>query len=159
MEAPRSRPSGAGFKPPQAATVKSRGGERCGKGGTWSRQVRLKETSASEPLMTCRKRMDDVETGGKSLTRDQSGGWPDCRPGGIRHEGGVTLSQALVRNVGTCRSDAKGGIQAGGPCKDESTDAGHRGGATRSVRWAARESGGLKSPRRSDEERRIRKRG
>jgi hypothetical protein len=91
-----------------------------------------KETSASEPLMTCRKRMDDVETGGKSLTRDQSGGWPDCRPGGIRHEGGVTLSQALVRNVGTCRSDAKGGIQAGGPCKDESTDAGHRGGATRS---------------------------
>ena len=32
-QAPRSRPSGAGFKPPQAATVKSRGGERCGKGG------------------------------------------------------------------------------------------------------------------------------
>jgi hypothetical protein len=30
----RSRPSGAGSKPPQAATVKSRGGERCGKGGT-----------------------------------------------------------------------------------------------------------------------------
>ena len=29
----------------------------------------------------------------------------------------------------------------------------------RSVRWAARESWGLKSPRRSDEERRIRKRG
>jgi hypothetical protein len=29
----RSRPSGAGSKPPQAATVKSRGGERCGKGG------------------------------------------------------------------------------------------------------------------------------
>ena len=28
-----------------------------------------------------------------------------------------------------------------------------------SVRWAARESWGLKSPRRSDEERRIRKRG
>jgi hypothetical protein len=29
-----SRPSGVGFKLPQAATVKSRGGERCGKGGT-----------------------------------------------------------------------------------------------------------------------------
>jgi hypothetical protein len=82
--------------------------------------------------MTCRKRMDDVETGGKSLTRDQSGGWPDCCPDGIRHEGGVTFSQALARNVGTCRPDAKGDIQAGGPCEDKSTDAGHRGGATRS---------------------------
>ena len=94
--------------------------------------MRLKETSASEPLMTCRKRMDDVETGGKSLTRDQSGGWPDCCLDGIRHEGGVTLSQALARNVGTCRPDVKGEIQAGGPCEDESTDAGHRDGAIRS---------------------------
>src|SRR3954447_15982445 len=82
--------------------------------------------------MTCRKRMDDVKTGGKSLTRDQSGGWPDCCPDGIRHEGGVTLGQALARNVGTCRPDAKEDIQAGGPCEDQSTDAGHRGGATRS---------------------------
>ena len=82
--------------------------------------------------MTCRKRMDDVETGGESLTRDQSGGRPDCCPDGIRHEGGVTLNQALAWNVGTCRPDAKGEIQAGGPCEDESTDAGHRDGATRS---------------------------
>src|SRR4051812_50180996 len=80
--------------------------------------------------MTCRKRMDDVKTGGKSLTRDQSGGWPDCCPDGIRHEGGVTLGQALARNVGTCRPDVKGDIQAGGPCEDQSTAAGHRGGAT-----------------------------
>ena len=29
--APRSRLTGAGFKPPQAAGVKSSGGERCGK--------------------------------------------------------------------------------------------------------------------------------
>ncbi len=29
----RSQPAGAGFKPPQAAGVKSPGGERCGKGG------------------------------------------------------------------------------------------------------------------------------
>jgi hypothetical protein len=34
----------------------------------------LRETSASKPLMTCRKRIDDVETGGRSLTRDKSGG-------------------------------------------------------------------------------------
>jgi len=52
--APRSRPAGAGFKPPQAAGVKSPRGERCGKRRKRFRQVRLKETSESEPLMTCR---------------------------------------------------------------------------------------------------------
>ena len=31
--------------------------------------------------------------------------------GGTRHKGGVTLDQALVRNVGTCRLDDKGEIQ------------------------------------------------
>ncbi|HZD60871.1 MAG TPA: hypothetical protein VE439_10530 [Anaerolineae bacterium] len=31
--------------------------------------------------------------------------------GGIRHKGGVTSSQALVRNVGTFRLDDKGEIQ------------------------------------------------
>src|SRR5262245_23771318 len=36
-------------KPPQAAAVKSRGGERCGKVGTRSRQVWSREASASEP--------------------------------------------------------------------------------------------------------------
>jgi hypothetical protein len=82
--------------------------------------------------MKCRKRMDDVETGKMSLPRDQSGGRPDCCPDDIRHEGGVTLSQAHAWNVGTCRPDAKEEIQAGGPCKDLSTDAGHRDGAARS---------------------------
>src|SRR5215468_9316117 len=40
--------------------------------------------------------------------------------------------QASMWNAGTCRSDAKGEIQIGGPYEGESTDAGHRGGATRS---------------------------
>jgi hypothetical protein len=31
------------------------------------------EMSASEPLMKCRKRRDDVKTGGKSLIRDKFG--------------------------------------------------------------------------------------
>jgi len=44
----------------------------------------------------------------------------------------VTLVQALVWNVGTCRPDAKGETQMGGPHKSESTDAGHRGGAAHS---------------------------
>ena len=82
--------------------------------------------------MTRRKVQDDVETGGISLTRDEPGGWPDCCPGGIRREGGVTLNQASMWNAGTCRSDAKGEIQIGGPYEGESTDAGHRGGGVRS---------------------------
>jgi hypothetical protein len=32
-----------------------------------------REMNASEPLRTCRKRRNEVETGGKSLTRDQHG--------------------------------------------------------------------------------------
>lgn len=89
----------------------------------------FREASESKPLMTCRKRIDDAETGGMSLTRDKSGGCPDFGPDGIRHEGGVTLNRAFARNVGTCGSDAKGDIQAGGPREDQSTEAGHRGGA------------------------------
>src|SRR5215469_7762887 len=59
-------------------------------------------------------------------------GCPDFGPDGIRHEGGVNLSQAFARNVGTWCPDAKGEVQAGGPREDQSTDAGHRGGVTRS---------------------------
>jgi len=36
-------------------------------------------------------------------------------PCGIRHKGGMTLVQAFVRNVGTCRLDAKGEIQVEAP--------------------------------------------
>src|SRR3974377_1129768 len=57
--------------------------------------------------MTCRKRIDDVETG-------------------------VVRNWALAGNLGTCRPDAKGEVQAGGPREDWSTNAGHRGGAARS---------------------------
>ena len=90
------------------------------------------ERRESEPLMPCRKRIDDAETEEKSLTRDEAGGRPDCCPDGIRHEGGVTLHLALAWNVGTCRLDAKGEIQVGGPHEDESTEAGRRDGAIRS---------------------------
>ena len=64
----------------------------------------------------------------------REGGWdePVYCPTGIRHGGGVILIQAQVRNVGTCRPDAKGDAQAGSPRKRQSTDAGHRGGVVRS---------------------------
>jgi hypothetical protein len=103
-----------------------------GKGGTRFRQVRCRETSVSEPLTKCRKRMDDVETGRMSLARDKSGGGLIAVRMTSGMQGGVTLHLALARNVGTCRPDAKGEVQAGGPREDESTEAGHRGGATRS---------------------------
>ena len=47
----------------------------------------------------------------------------------------------------------------GQPPERQSTDAGYRDGATSSVRWAARYSGGFKSLWRSDEGRHIQKRG
>ena len=36
---------------------------------------------------------------------------------GVRHRSGVNLMQALVWNVGTCRSDGKGETQIGGPTR------------------------------------------
>ena len=61
-------------------------------------------------------------------------GWevPDDGPTGVRHEGGVTVILASMRNVRTCRSDVKGAGQAGSPCKTLSTKAEHRGGVARS---------------------------
>ena len=45
-----------------------------GKGTIRLCQVRFRETSESEPLMRCRKQIGDVETGGLSLSRDESRG-------------------------------------------------------------------------------------
>ncbi len=64
------------------------------------------------------------------MTWDKSGGEPAYCPGGIRHEGGANLFQASVGNVGTgrpmIREKSKWRTH-----EDESTDAGHRGGAAR----------------------------
>ena len=97
------------------------------KGGARLRQV-SKKTNESEPLMTCRKvsRRCQNREGviGPGLGRTKT-----ClRSNWHRHEGGVILMQALVRNVGTCRPDAKGEVQANSLRKNESTDAGHRDG-------------------------------
>jgi hypothetical protein len=61
-----------------------------------------------------------------------AGGVLESGPCGIRLGGGVNSDQALLWNVGTCRPDGKGDVQAGDPRKDQSTEAGHRGGAVRS---------------------------
>jgi hypothetical protein len=104
-----------------------------GKGGGRLRQVGLKETNESEPLMTCRKAQGDVETGNRtSVPRARVGEVPADCPTGVRHEGGVTLRQASIRNTGTCRSDAKGETQVVSHREGLSTDAEHRGGDARS---------------------------
>jgi len=73
------------------------------------------KTNASEPLTTCRKRRDVIETGLQLLARDKARGKPvDC-PSGDRHEDGVSPVQALVRNVGTFRLDVKGDLQVVDP--------------------------------------------
>jgi hypothetical protein len=80
-----------------------------------TRQVSAGKTNASEPLLRCRKRRDVTETGLQLLARDQAWGKPvDC-PSGDRHEDGVSPAQALVRNVGTSRRDAKGNLQVADP--------------------------------------------
>jgi len=80
-----------------------------------TRQVSAGKTNVSEPLMTRRKRRDVIETGLQLLARDEARGMPvDC-PSGGRREGGVSPVQALVRNVGTSRLDAKGDLQVVDP--------------------------------------------
>ena len=62
-----------------------------------------------------------------------SKGWeaPVYCPTGVRHEGGVTLRQASIRNTGTRRPDVKGVLQVASLRKEQSTDAGHGGGGIR----------------------------
>jgi len=76
------------------------------------------ETSANKPT-------DDVSKviNGRCQNRGCNGfpgsGWrePLYRPVGIRYKGGVNVYQALVRNVGTCRRDAKGEGASGAPAR------------------------------------------
>src|SRR5262252_10942761 len=76
------------------------------------RQARLREASASEPSMKCRKRIRRCRNRGVPLPPGSVREKPEACPSGIRHIGGAKLNQALVRNVRTCRSDAKGDVQA-----------------------------------------------
>jgi hypothetical protein len=73
------------------------------------------EDERSEPLQTCRKRRDVIETGLQSLARDAARGEPADCPSDDRHQDGVSPAQALVRNVGTCRLDVKGDLQVVDP--------------------------------------------
>jgi len=73
------------------------------------------ETNASEPLRKCRKRRDEVKTGGGVINPGAAQRRPAYRLSDSRHGGGVTVRQALGRNVGTGRLDAKGECQVVAP--------------------------------------------
>src|SRR5882724_13019305 len=105
----RGRQSGVDLKPPQAAVVKSNGGERCGNAGTGFRQARLREASASEPSMKCRKRIRRCQNRGLTLPPGSARGNPEVCLSDIRHVDGAKLNQALVRNVRTCQVKANQG--------------------------------------------------
>jgi len=77
--------------------------------------VRTGKANVSEPLMTCRKRKEVTETRLPLLACDKAREVPAYGPSGDRHEGGASPVQALVRNVGTCRPDAKGEPQVVDP--------------------------------------------
>ena len=94
--------------------------------------MRTKKSNASEPLMTCRKLSQRRRNRVGRLTRDRTQMEPVYWLGGVRHEGGESLVQAQMWNVGTCRSDDKGRVQADSLGEDASTDAEHRGGVARS---------------------------
>ena len=80
-----------------------------------TRQVSVGKTNVSELPSTCRKRRDVIKTGLQLLARDQAWGEPADCPRGDRHQGGVSPTQALVRNVGTFFLDAKGDLQVADP--------------------------------------------
>ncbi|AKH62035.1 hypothetical protein VY86_09185 [Photorhabdus thracensis] len=65
--------------------------------------------------MMCRKRIDDVKTTVESFLWDKCRRQPVYCLRGIRHKSGVKSIQALVGNVGTCHSDAKGEAQVEAP--------------------------------------------
>jgi len=98
-------------------------------------QVRICETNASEPSIKCRE-LQWCRNRGLDNTPGSVGRAPGFWSDGIRHRGGVTQMQAWMRNLGTCRLDAKGATRV--PTHEGlSTDARHRDGVVRSSADAA----------------------
>ena len=85
----------------KGAVVKSYGTERlCGMSKT--------ELNASEPLLTCRKRLEDTEIAGRDvLARARCSILSVCWLHGIRHGDGNTVIQAYTWNMGGCCNDVR----------------------------------------------------
>jgi hypothetical protein len=74
-------------------------------------QVSIQEMNASEPPMRCRKAYRCCQNLWAGASQGSAWRQPFYRPGGNRHRGGMTWIQALIRNLGTCRFDAKRAVQ------------------------------------------------
>ena len=60
------------------------------------RQVGTEKANVSEPLMKCRKRIDDIETGVQLLPREEPGGYLFTALAVARHGGGASPVWALA---------------------------------------------------------------
>src|SRR5919198_593501 len=149
----RSRPAGGGFKPPRAASVKSRGGERRGKVAPVSAAGVSQEGERKQTTDDVSKEIGWHQNRGVFAALGRVWRGPADRPDGGRHGGGAGFGLGPVRNVGTCRPDTAGGQWSSDPrpvargrspssgnCEGPSTDAGHGGGPSRSS-GEARECG------------------
>ena len=88
-------------------------------------------TNASEPLMTRRKRRNDVKTGRQSLARDQFWGYPLT----ARATSGVKVASVRFRLVQATGEPVASMLREPSkwkPHEDKAPDAWHRGGSTRS---------------------------
>jgi hypothetical protein len=68
----------------------------------------------SEPLMTCRNKLQWRRNRGKTWAPGQVWGEPADCPDGVRHVGGASPIRASARNVGTCRPELSLACWAGG---------------------------------------------
>ena len=113
----RGRPAGGGRKPPRAAPVKSRGGERRGKGAPSS-------ASGVDQEGERERTTDEVSKAYQMTSKPGSSRCPGMSLAGCLLTGqavsGMEVarawSRALVRNVGTCRPDAAAGQWSGWAC-------------------------------------------
>ena len=142
----RGRCAGGGRKPPRAAAVKSRGGERRGKRRAVSAAGVSQEGERKRTTDDVSKDKGDVETGDALEPRDESGGSLLT----AQMASGVEVARAWFRLLhGTwklvtptgrlgqwrnrgLRSVAHGRSPSSGNCEGLSTGAGHRGGPSRS---------------------------
>ena len=83
-----------------AALAEDRCGERSRKRRCESRQAGIRKASASEPLLTCRNRSDDIETGEAKSFRDEPGGCPFIGQVVSGMEAARVRTAAPARNVG-----------------------------------------------------------
>ena len=82
-----------------------------------TRQVCAGKKNASEPLMTCRKRRDVVETRLQWLAWDEARRVPADWPSGDRHGGGVSPARSSCVERGNLRLRCQGRPPSGRPAR------------------------------------------